>query len=166
VTTMTGRPAVTLREFLADDRGPIESILKATGVFFDDEVAVALELFDIALTRPGQTDYVFLCADVSGRLAGYACYGPVPMTDRTWDLYWIAVDPTLHGLGVGRRLLDGMEKDLRARGARKIFIETGGREAYDPTRRFYLATGYTVAAVLPEFYRPGDDKYVFVKDLR
>jgi len=156
---------VTLRSPVASDRAPIEAILKATGVFFDDEVAVALELFDIDFTRPGQTDYVFISADVDGRLAGYACYGPVPMTDRTWDLYWIAVDPALHGKGVGRALLEAMEKDLRSRGARKVFIETGGREAYLPTRRFYEATGYRVAAVLEEFYRPGDDKFVFVKDL-
>jgi len=149
----------------AADRGPIEKVLKATGVFFDEEVAVALELLDIALTRPGQTDYIFLCADVDGRFAGYACYGPVPMTDRTYDLYWIAVDPGLHGRGVGRTILAAMEGDLRSRGARKVFIETGGREAYLPTRRFYEATGYRVAAILEEFYRRGDDKVVFVKDL-
>ncbi|HZE88748.1 MAG TPA: GNAT family N-acetyltransferase [Verrucomicrobiae bacterium] len=161
--TTTDRP--TLRGMIAADRAPIERILKATGVFFDDEVAVALELFDIARDRRGQTDYIFLCADVGGRLAGYACYGPVPMTDRTFDLYWIAVDPNLHGRGVGRALLDAMEGDLKARGARKVFIETGGRDAYAPTRRFYEATGYTVAARLPGFYREGDDKYVFMKDL-
>jgi ribosomal protein S18 acetylase RimI-like enzyme len=162
---MSTAARVTLRELLAADRDPIEAILKATGVFFDDEVAVALELFDHALKRAGQTDYIFLCADLSGRFAGYACYGPVPMTDRTFDLYWIAVDPALHGRGVGRALLDAMEADLRRRGARKVFIETGGREVYLPTRRFYEATGYKVAGRLPGFYREGDDKVVFMKDL-
>ncbi len=157
---------VTLRAPRFEDREPIEAILKATGVFYDDEVGVALELLDVALDRPGQTDYIFLCAESEGRLTGYACYGPVPMTDRTYDLYWIAVDPRLHGRGVGRALMEAVEEDLKGRSARKLFIETGGREAYAPTRRFYEAIGYRIAATLPGFYRTGDDKVVFSKDLR
>jgi ribosomal protein S18 acetylase RimI-like enzyme len=155
-----------LRGLRAEDRAPLAAILKATGVFYDEEVAVALELMDHALGRPGQTDYVFVVAESGGRPAGYACYGPVPMTDGSWDLYWIAVDPASHGRGVGRTLLESMEADLRARGARKVFVDTSGREAYLPTRRFYEATGYRVAARLEGFYRAGDDKIVYVKDLR
>jgi ribosomal protein S18 acetylase RimI-like enzyme len=157
---------VTLRELRAEDRAPIGAILKATGVFHDEEIQVALELFDIALTRPGQSDYIFLCAEEGGRLAGYACYGPVPMTDRAYDLYWIAVDPGLHGKGIGRRLVEAMERDLRARGARKIFVDTSGREAYLPTRRFYEAIGYRVGARLEGFYRSGDDKVIYTRDLQ
>ena len=163
---MSGDPRdVVLREIRRDDRGRIEKILKSTRVFFDDEVAVALELFDIALNRPGQTDYIFIAAEFEGRLAGYACWGPAPMTDKTYDLYWIAVDPEVHGRGVGKALMGAVEHDLRQRGARKVFIETGGREAYMPTRRFYEALGYTICARIPEFYRAGDDKVVFTRDL-
>lgn len=162
---MATRIDVRLRALRPEDRGPIEAILRATGVFYDEEVLVALELFDIAFSRPGQTDYVFLVAESDGKVAGYACYGPIPMTDRSWDLYWIAVDPSLHGSGTGRALVDAMERDLGARGARKVFVETGGREAYLPTRRFYEAIGYTVAARLQDFYRDGDDKVVFARRL-
>jgi len=157
---------IELRDLRAEDKAPIERILRATRVFYDDEVAVALELADSALTRPRQTDYIFLCADAGGQLAGYACYGPIPMTDRCYDLYWIAVDPALHGRGVGKTLMAAMEKDLRARGARKVFLDTAGREAYLPTRKFYEAIGYRVAARLEGFYKAGDDKVVYVKDLQ
>jgi ribosomal protein S18 acetylase RimI-like enzyme len=157
---------VTLRELRAEDRAPIEAILTATGVFHAEEVQVALELIDIALTRPGQSDYIFLCAEEGGRLAGYACYGPVPMTDRAYDLYWIAVDPKVHGKGIGRRIVEAMERDLMARGARKIFVDTSGREAYLPTRRFYEAIGYKLGARLEGFYRAGDDKVIYTRDLQ
>jgi len=157
---------IELRGLRAADKDPIGRILRATGVFYEEEVAVGLELADIALTKPAQTDYIFLCADVEGRLAGYACYGPIPMTDRCYDLYWIAVDPALHGRGVGKALIAGMEKDLRSRGARKVFLDTAGRDAYAPTRKFYEAIGYTVAARLAGFYRADDDKVVYTRDLQ
>lgn len=157
--------SLTLRGLRREDRGPIGAILKATGVFYDEEIVVALELVDMALSRLDQSDYIFICAESEGRLAGYACYGPVPMTDRSYDLYWIAVDPEAHGRGVGRAILAAMETDLRARGARKVFVDTSGRPAYLPTRRFYEATGYKVAARLEAFYKVEDDKVVYSKDL-
>jgi ribosomal protein S18 acetylase RimI-like enzyme len=157
---------IRLRELRAEDRAPIGAILRATGVFYDEEVKVALELIDLALARPDQADYIFMCAEAGGRFAGYACYGPIPMTDRSYDLYWIAVDTALHRSGVGRTLVAGMETDLKERGARKIFVDTSGREAYLPTRRFYEGIGYTVAARLQGFYRAGDDKVVYAKEIQ
>lgn len=154
-----------IRELRAEDRRPIGTILRATGMFYEEEVLVALELVDIALSRPDQADYVLLCAEDEDRLAGYACYGPVPMTDRAWDLYWIAVDPALQGRGIGRALIEAMEKDLRRRGARKIFLDTSGRDAYTPTRRFYDTIGYTVAARIADFYRAGDDKVIYTRNI-
>ena len=35
---------------------------------------------------------------------GYYCIGPTPATEGTFDLYWIAVEPSLHGRGVGSAL--------------------------------------------------------------
>jgi ribosomal protein S18 acetylase RimI-like enzyme len=153
----------TIRGLQREDRPHLERILAATGVFYPDEVAVAMELIDIGLDRPGQTDYRFLVAETAGAASGYACYGPVPMTDRSWDLYWIAVDPALHGRGTGRALIEAMESDLEALGARVVFVDTAGREPYRPTRRFYEAMGYTVAARLAGFYRADDDKVVYTK---
>ena len=47
--------------------------------------------------------------------------------------------------------------------ARLIVVETAGREDYAPTRAFYEARGYRRAAVIPDFYAPGDDQVVYVK---
>ena len=148
------------------DREPLESILTATAAFSAPEIRVAMELIDIGLTRPGQTDYYFQCIeDDAGRLGGYMCYGEVPLSDRCWDLYWIAVDPKAQGHGLGRTMVRAMEADLRERRARKIFIETGGKTSYGPTRVFYEAMGYHEIARVPGFFAPGDDKVIFGKDL-
>ncbi len=141
-------------------------ILESTHAFSAAEIRVALELIDHALTRPGQTDYRFLCVEeASGRLAGYMCYGEIPLSDRCWDLYWIAVDPRAQGRGFGREMVREMESDLLGRRARKIFIETGGKTSYGATRRFYEKLGYAEIARIPDFFAVGDDKVIFGKDL-
>lgn len=155
-----------IRDLKSEDRGELSRILEATRAFSAAERAVAMELIDHALGRPGQTDYHFHCIeDGAGRLAGYMCYGEVPLSDRCWDLYWIAVDPEAQGAGLGGEMVRFMEADLKRRRARKIFIETGGKTSYGPTRKFYEAMGYAEIARVPGFFAPGDDKVIFGKDL-
>jgi ribosomal protein S18 acetylase RimI-like enzyme len=142
-------------------RARLGQILAATGVFRDDEVEVALELFD----ETGD-DYAFLGAfTAGGGLAGYACYGPTPAADRTFDLYWIAVDPAAQGAGAGTAMLDEVERRLRAQSARLLVVETSSRADYAATRRFYERRGYREAARVRAFYAPADDRIVYTKRL-
>jgi ribosomal protein S18 acetylase RimI-like enzyme len=123
-------------------------------------VPVALEVFDGAVA--GSPDYIALGAEVGGVLAGWLCWGPTPCTQGTFDLYWMAVDPTAHRGGVGTALLEAMEQRLRG-AARLIVVETAGRPAYAPTRAFYEARGYRETARIPDFYASGDDLVVYTK---
>ena len=154
--------APALRPLSAADRRRIEEITRAVHVFRDDEVPVALEVFDGAAA--GSPDYLALGAALDGRLVGWICWGPTPCTLGTYDLYWMAVDPSAQGAGVGTALLREMEGRL-AGSARLIVVETAGRPDYRPTRAFYEARGYRKAAVIPDFYAPGDDQVVYVKTL-
>ena len=157
-------------------RHRITEILDATRVFSRDEVDVALELFDEALPPTGDADasayrlpptactYVFLGAFTpEDELAGYACYGPTPDTDRTFDLYWIAVDPGAQGTGGGTRLLTEVERRLEGQNARMLIVETSSRSEYAPTRGFYERRGYAESARVRDFYAPGDDRIIFTK---
>ena len=158
-------------------RARIEEILVATGVFRDEEVAVALELFDEGVGPvpgtgyqvPGvatrDPDYHFVGAFADDDLLGYACYGPTPGTDRTHDLYWIAVHPGAQGAGAGTHLLDEVERRLRNVGARLLVVETSGRDEYRATRGFYAAREYAASARVRDFYAPGDDRIIFTKRL-
>ena len=150
----------SLRHLTAADRGRIEEISRAVGVFRADEIPVALEVFDGAVM--GSPDYLALGAEHDGRLAGWICWGPTPCTLGTFDLYWMAVDPAHHGAGIGTALLTAMEQRL-AGVARLVVVETAGRPDYASTRAFYEARGYRAVSRIPDFYAPGDDQVVYVK---
>ena len=154
--------APALRPLAAADRRRIEEITRAVSVFRDDEVPVALEVFDGAVA--GSPDYVALGATVDEHLVGWICWGPTPCTLGTYDLYWMAVDPAAQAAGIGTALLREMEGRL-AGFARLIVVETAGRPDYRPTRAFYEARGYRKASVISDFYAPGDDLVVYVKAL-
>jgi ribosomal protein S18 acetylase RimI-like enzyme len=143
------------------DRAAIERILRATGAFREDEVAVALELVDADASE----GYRFVVAEVEGEVQGYACFGATPMTKGTFDLYWIAVAPARQGRGIGRALLRAAEDEVRAEGGRMLLVETAGKPAYAATRAVYAACGYREVARVPDFYEDGDDKIVFARRL-
>lgn len=146
------------------DRRRVAEIVAATGVFRAAERAVALEVFDSAVRRPG-VDYFALGAFDADRLVGFACYGPTPCTVGTWDLYWIAVDPAFQRQGTGRALMEACEQSIASQGGRLVVVETSSRPDYGPTRAFYRKLGYREAARIPDFYLPGDDLLVYVKRL-
>ena len=162
--------APALRELRAADRAPLAALLRATAAFTDEEVGVALELIDVELarTQARPDDYRFFVAETGSdgappAVAGYVCYGRASMSDGVYDVYWIAVEPRAQGLGVGRRLLRAVEEDVARRGGRTILIETGGKESYAPTRRFYESAGYSEIARIPDFFRVGDDRVTYAR---
>ena len=167
------------------DRGHrerIAEILVATNSFRDDEVDVALELFDESITNKSP-DYEFVGVFATGSISpvrdrsprfaqgddadliGYACYGASPGTLGTYDLYWIAVHPEHQGEGGGSRLLEEVERRLRERAARMLVVETSARIDYESTRRFYERRGYAEHARLRDFYAWGDDRVIYAKKL-
>ena len=157
-----------VRALRVGDRPAVVSLLAAlqqTGVFTANEVRTALELIDEWLQLGERSDYLTYVVEEEGRVRGYVCYGPTPLTDSTYDLYWIAVDPSTHGRGFGRRLLTFAEADILRRGGRLVLIETSSQDANQSTIRFYERAGYDLAARIRNFYRAGDDKLVFAREL-
>ncbi len=144
-------------------RARLEQLTRATGLFREEEVATAVELLDESLA--GDDDYQFVGAFEDDQLVGYACWGPTPGTAATSDLYWIVVDRSRQGAGVGSELLGEVERRLTAEGRRLVVVETSSRADYTATRKFYEARGYTRAATIPGYYAPGDDLVIYTKDL-
>lgn len=156
-----------LRPMAKDDRQPVLELIRATGFFNEAEIQVATELIDIYLNNPDQRDYhIVVVEDESGKVAGYMTYGPTPLTEGTWDLYWIAVSPGAQGKGYGRQLVNWLEDRVRESGGRLILIETSSQPKYLPTRKFYEKLGYAEIARIPDFYRPEDDRVIFGKYFR
>lgn len=152
-----------LRPLGRAQRARLEQLTQGTGLFREEEVATAVELLDESLA--GDDDYQFVGAFDGDELSGYACWGPTPGTEGTWDLYWIVVDRTQQGRGIGTQLLREVESRLSAHGARLTVVETSSRADYEPTRKFYEARGYTSTATIAGYYAPGDDLVIYTKDL-
>jgi GNAT superfamily N-acetyltransferase len=151
-------------------RPRLAELLAATGAFHAEEVEVALSLLDIAGEARGAAgdaplDYEFLGAFDGGRLVGYACFGPTPATDGTFDLYWLAVDPAAQGRGIGRALVAHVRRLLLDRGARLLVVETSSRADYAHTRQFYAHGGFVEAARVRDFYAPADDRIMLTTRL-
>src|SRR5512139_1037825 len=161
-------PGVCIRPLHREDRSRIQDVVVSSGKFTPVEIAVAMELVDEALRKGEASDYIVAVLEEAGHqppLQGYVCYGHTPLTDGVYDLYWIVVDPASQGKGFGRRLLDFVEEDVVARGGRMLLIETSSQQTYDATIRFYQRSGYELTARIKDFYRVGDDKLVFSKEL-
>jgi len=152
-----------VRELKGTDIPELKRILETTGAFTPPETDVALELLDIVLNDPDQKDYEVAVAEIEGRPAGYVLFGPVPLTEGNYDLYWIAVDPACQGHGVGRRLMTHVEQAVGDRNGRMICLETSSQGSYRRTRQFYLDAGYREESRIVDFYRPGDDRLTYVK---
>ncbi len=138
-------------------------ILKNTPEFKPFEVVIAEEVIDSYLSNSIHSDYFILIATDDSEVAGYVCYGPTPMTDGTWDLYWEAVALEKQGRGIGTTLIREAETKIKKTGGRLVVIETSSTPVYEKTRRFYLKNGYSKVAQIPDFYSPGDDKLIFQK---
>ena len=110
---------------------------------------------------PGRgSHYRFLVGEIAGEVAGYACWGPIPGTAASADLYWIAVHPD-QGRGAGAALLAAAEDWMAADGRSRVYVETSTRAQYQPTRAFYLACGYQPRRRAAGLLLPGDGKASF-----
>lgn len=155
-----------IRALAQRDREKLYSMLVETRAFTRKEIEVAMELIDIVLKDPNQEDYRIDCmVNDEDQAIGYICYGPVPMTQGTFDLYWIVVDPRSQGQGIGSKLLRSLEEVVRERKGRMILIDTSSISQYEKTQKFYFRHGFQEVARVPDYYHTGNDRITFCKKL-
>ena len=152
-------------EPLEKDRADIRALLESSGFFRPREIDVAIELIDDRLAKGSASEYLFLFAEAGDQIAGYVCYGPVTMTEGRFELYWIAVDGSRRGQGIGKLLLGRAETHIRELGGQYVYSETSSRALYRSTREFYRKQGYREVAKVPLFYADDDDKVILMKTL-
>jgi len=155
--------APEVRAMAHGDKAAVMGILRHTSEFKQMEVDVAEELIDAYLEEGMASDYYTYVSLVDSSILGYICYGPTPITEGTYDVYWMAVSLQAQRHGVGRALLSAAEADVRARHGRILLIETSGKASYFKAQSFYASMGYDLVSRIPEFYEPGDDKLTYYK---
>lgn len=154
---------LTLRPLREEDKPVLMKILVHLPEFTEEEVDVAEEVLDCCLDDPEISGYLVLVALLDSAVVGYVCYGPTPLTQGTWDVYWMAVAPEQQGRGIGGTLLAAAEQEIARQHGRLAVIETSSRPEYEKTRRFHVSHGYVPACEVADFYSPGDNKIILVK---
>ncbi|MGW1175218.1 N-acetyltransferase family protein [Kitasatospora sp. NPDC002543] len=102
----------------------------------------------------------YLLAVLDGRIVGYVRQVPsTPLASNRHvrQIQGLAVDGTVRGRGVGRRLVEAACAAARAAGARKMSLRVLGWNA--PARRLYESCGFVVEGSLAEEFLI-DGRYV------
>lgn len=149
------------------------TLARSTGMFAPDELGwlkSQIEQFVAGAAAQGGRWVVDPQGDDIVGAAHYApdgTYEPAHFADddTVWNLYFLGTSPAVRGQGRGRRLLEHAEGQARARGGRRLIIETSSMPAFEPARTLYAAHGYTEYIRVDDAYGPGDDKIVLIKRL-
>ena len=138
-------------------------LARRTRAFTERELAVLDEVLEDCLLKP-EEGYRYEGITQEGALSGFLIWGRTPMTEKGYDIYWIAVDPALQGKGLGKALMAKVEEAAREETRGCILrLETSGREDYRRQRHFYGSCGFVEAGRIRDFYRTGDDLVTYVK---
>jgi ribosomal protein S18 acetylase RimI-like enzyme len=122
-------------------------------------------LLQAYLIQPDHGGYDFLVYRNGERALGFACYGPHPLTEGTFDLYWLCTARKAQGQGIAGALLRRVEEEVRTQGGRLLLAETSSNLAYAPARRFYEGHGFRYESVVHDFYSLSDDLLIYTKRL-
>jgi GNAT superfamily N-acetyltransferase len=103
-----------------------------------------------------------------GMCIGFATYRPSD-DHETAELTWVGVHPEFHRRGVGRGLVEAIERKLNRIGCKSLEVYTVAAtveyEPYALTRSFYHAIGFNDISVEPKGFPSGDDKLLLRKQL-
>jgi ribosomal protein S18 acetylase RimI-like enzyme len=156
---------IKVRPMVARDKSAIMHMLRNMPEFKPPEVVVAEEVLDDYLRESIRSGYHVFVAEIDSSVVGYVCYGPTPLTEGTWDIYWLAVAQNQQSKGIGKSLLSFAEENIKVSSGRMAVIETSSRPEYEATARFYRTQGYELTCRIVDFYTSGDDKLIFIKRL-
>lgn len=154
------------RKLRSDDSSSVKEILDSTGFFYDSEVKIAQELALENIEKGEEkSGYIFNIVEIDNKPVGFTCYGKIPGTADSFDLYWIAIHKSQRGKGIGKILMAMAIEDIDKMHGKNIWIETSSRQIYEPTRQFYIKAGCKIIAELPDYYGSNDNKVIFLKKI-
>jgi ribosomal protein S18 acetylase RimI-like enzyme len=159
------RVKAQIRPMTLEDKPSVMRMLRDMPEFRAAEVLVAEEVIDSYLSDPLKSGYHILVAETESSIAGYICYGPTPLTEGTWDIYWLAVSPERQRQGIGKNLIAFAEAAILQSKGRMAIIETSSLPIYKPAIHFYSRRGYELGCRIADFCAAGDDKLVLIKRL-
>lgn len=141
-------------------------VAEDTEVFNPQEIAVLREMVGECLTIPGKNYFLF-DEQQDTKILGFVIFGRIPLTEFSWDVYWLVVDKMFQGKGVGKKLLVRVEDFIAESQARAILrIETSARKDYVRARGLYIKQGFIEIGRILHFYAPNDNLVIFYKEVK
>jgi len=108
---------------------------------------------------------IWFVGTLNGEVVAFGFCEPERMTEGTWNLLAIAVQPEMQGKRIGQQMMHYLEQRLADAGERILIVETMGTAELTLTREFYVKNGYAEEARIREFYEAGADKIIFWKKI-
>jgi ribosomal protein S18 acetylase RimI-like enzyme len=156
----TLQESISIRTLDRADLPGTRAVLEATGLFPPDMLEPMAEPY-----LAGHAPHHWLVAFAEDSLVGFAYAEPERMTDGTFNLLAIAVEPSSQRMGVGKAIVRRLEDQLREQGGHLLLVETSSLEEFADTRAFYAGQSFTEEARIRDFYAEGEDKILFWKHL-
>jgi ribosomal protein S18 acetylase RimI-like enzyme len=150
-----------IRSALLVDQPALKRIIDAVELFPSDMLGDMMAPYLAAIGTAGE----FWLTDDAGGPVGVAYCAPERLTNGTWNLLMIAVQPDKQRQGRGAALIDAVERQVADRNGRVVLIETSGLGSFEGQRALYKRLGYVEEARIRDFYEAGNDKVVFWKSL-
>ncbi len=128
------------------------------GMFSITREVVSLPPFETARRElseyPGRDLVAKVAVTPEDTIVGF-CAATYPYWDAIALIDYLVVAPDARGGGLGRRLVEAVESDLRSAGIRKAAVTTAtwNKDAI----RFYERQGYQQRGVFPEYNGPEND---------
>lgn len=149
-----------IRALRREDLSRVGHLVEVNGMFPADMLdTMTAPYFD------GETATHRWLVYAGAKVTGVAYFVPEQLTEGTWNLLLIAIDPACHGQGQGTAIMRHVEEELTRESQRILLVETSGTDTFERTRRFYDMLGYEREARIRDYYTDGDDKVIFRKAL-
>lgn len=117
--------------------------------------------FALTPAQVQEGDGAFVIAYLDGVAVG--CGAVRRLDETTAELKRMYVDPAVRGRGIGRALVEALEREARELGVARVVLETGTRLM--PAVRLYESMGYGPIALFAEYVLSPDTSRCFGKSL-
>ncbi len=142
-----------------------EQLALESGVYKDIELDILIDTLDSWKARPG-SPYSLVEVRDSREPAGFCLFQRAANTESTFDVHTFLVGRDYRGKGAAEKLLDLLAEEILAsvRSA-MIRIETSSLKENAVETRFFTARGFETIGHIPDFYGPGNDYWIYAKQV-
>lgn len=159
-----GRLTFQIRPIAADEEKAALAVIK---LHDDLDARYAKRYYDeYFYSKARSRDKVFVAVTAKKQVVGVSGYlFDVKEPRGVFWLAWTYVHPAFRRFGIGARLLATIERELRRKAGRKLYLNTSDHSLYKGAVRFYLDHGFKWEGYLRDYYRKGEDVIILGKNL-